>query len=382
MYNRSLSRANVARFLVLMSGAVTPLAFADTLIPPPGYYAEIQYGSVTARSCEPAPAPFTGVMDFPSKYEGSGKSRDTLNDVADARYKTLTKPINDMEKGATRLVEQYMAGGSTQTLTCVLAWYSTWANARALLGPAAGHTGKSQRKWALASLSGAWLRLKFSRSQPLAAHARQAATIEHWLGTVATQVTHEWNENDPLDKINNHYYWAAWSVMATSIITDRRDLFNWATKMYTIFAQQVDAEGFLPNELKRQTRAGSYQIYAVTPVAMLAAFGKANHVNLAGEGNNALQRAAARAIIADDDPGQFEAKTGRAQVPATTNGQQSGNAWLEPYCWTVQCLPPVAEKLLRLRPLRNTRLGGNVSDVFAHPKLVTTTQGDELPHDR
>ncbi|WP_051361809.1 mannuronate-specific alginate lyase [Solimonas soli] len=346
-----------------LSGAATP-ALADRLVPPPGYYAPVARGGKTP-ACPPPPPPFAGTLDFPSKYEGSGKSRDTLNEASDARYKTLTLPITTMEKGATRLVDQYMDSGSPQALACVLAWYGGWADARALLGPAANHTGKSMRKWALASLSSAWLRLQFSSSQPLAAHAQEAAKIQAWLGAIADQVVHEWNEDDPRERINNHYYWAAWSVMATSVVVDRRDLFDWAAKMYGIFAAQVDADGYLPNEIKRQTRAAGYQVYALTPVAMMAAFGKANHVDLASQGSNALQRAAERAIGAYDDPRAYEAKTGKQQVLEGADEQSSKLAWLEPYCWTLACSGAESAKLGSLRPMKNTRLGGDVTAVFA-----------------
>jgi poly(beta-D-mannuronate) lyase len=347
-----------------LAGMARP-AFASSLVPPAGYYSEVRTSNKAAPACAAAPPAFTGTLDFPSKYEGSGKSRDSLNDESDERYKALTQPISDMEKGASRLVDRYMDGGSAQALACVLSWYGGWASAHALLGPAADHTGRSERKWALASLSGAWLRLKFSRSQPLAAHAKEAAMIESWLGMIADQVTREWNEDDPREKINNHYYWAAWSVMATSVITDRRDLFDWSTRMYVIFAQQVDGEGFLPNELKRQTRAAGYQIYAVTPAVMLAAFGKANHVDLAGQGNNALQRAAQRAMAAYADPSSFEKKTGSAQVSDDPKAQSARMAWLEPYCWALVCSGSEQGTLRKLRPMQNTRLGGDVTAVFS-----------------
>jgi poly(beta-D-mannuronate) lyase len=354
---------NLPLMIGMSLGLVTGPALAGQLVPPPGYYAPVGH-TAKAASCPPPPAPFSGILDFPSKYEGSGKSRDTLNEDSEARYKELTRPITDMEKGATGLVDQYMDSGSPQTLDCVLSWYGSWADANGLLGPAANHTGRSMRKWALASLSSAWLRLQFSSSQPLAAHAREAQKIEAWLGRIGSQVITEWGQNDPLAKINNHYYWAAWAVMATSVVTDRRDLFDWSTKMYAIFAKQVDEEGYLPNEMARQTRAAGYQVYALTPIAMIAAFGKANQVDLAGEGNNALQRAAERAIGAYDDPRPYQAKTGKKQVLEGADEQRSKLAWLEAYCWTVQCTGAPASKLAALRPLKNTRLGGDQTAVF------------------
>lgn len=350
---------------VLLAALSLPVqAQAAALRPPEGFTAPIvAKNKPKALQCPAAPAPFTAKLDFPSKYEGSGKARDQVNEASDQRYRTLIKPITDMEKGATKIVDKAM-DGQAGALDCALAWYGSWAQAGALLGPSANHTGKSMRKWALGSLSGAWLRLKFSSSQPLAAHAEEARRIESWLGRVADQVTQEWNADDPLEKINNHYYWAAWGVMATSVITDRRDLFDWSTRMYGVFTQQVDAEGYLPNEIKRETRAAGYQLYAVTPLAMVAAFGKANGVDLAGEGNAALSRAVGRALSVYDNPGEYERKTGKRQTLEGADEQRSKMAWLEPYCWTVSCEGVAASKLQELRPMNNSRLGGDLTRVF------------------
>ncbi len=97
-------------------------------------------------------------------------------------------------------------------------------------------------------------------------------------------------DNLPLEKTNNHSYWAAWSVMATSIATNRRDLFDWAVKEYKVGVNQVDDQGFLPNELKRQQRALSYHNYALPPLSMIASFALVNGVDLRQENNSALKR--------------------------------------------------------------------------------------------
>ncbi|HKE47149.1 MAG TPA: alginate lyase family protein, partial [Rhodanobacteraceae bacterium] len=232
---------------------------------------------------------------------------------------------------------------------------------------AANHTGRSLRKWTLGTLSSAWLKLEFSSTQPLAAYPQQAQAVQAWLGKIGDRVVAEWPETDPVEKINNHYYWAAWSVMATSVVTNRRDLFDWSAKMYGIFADQVDAEGYLPNELARETRALGYNNYAITPVAMMAAFGKANGVDLAGEGHGALKRAADRTLSGIADPHVFEAKTGKEQDLEGLDQQDSKLAWLEPYCWTVGCDGATAQKAASIRPMKNRRLGGNLSTLFAAP---------------
>ncbi|MDB5970734.1 MAG: algL [Hydrocarboniphaga sp.] len=363
MHIRTSTPIIVSGLLLSALGMSASVKAAD-LVPPPGYYAPVGQQKAKSFSCPAAPEPFAGTLDFPSKYEGSGKARDQLNEAADQKYKALTKPITDMETGATKLVDQYMESGQSEVLQCALDWYGGWARARGLLGPAANHTGASMRKWSLASLSGAWLRLKFSSSKPLASRSAQAAQIDAWLGEVADKVVGEWDLKAPLDKINNHYYWAAWSVMASSVVNNRHDQFDWAVKMYDIFAGQVDAEGYLPNEMKRESRAAGYQVYAVTPVAMIAAFGKANNADLAATGNKALSRAAERALSAYDDPSQYEAKTGKQQTLEGADEQSAKLAWLEPYCWATQCSAATIAKRDQLRPMKNRRLGGDVTAEF------------------
>ncbi len=63
----------------------------------------------------------------------------------------------------------------------VLLTLSAWADAGALTGAAANHTGKSMRKWALASFSSARLQLAFSPAQPLPLYTDQQKTITRWL---------------------------------------------------------------------------------------------------------------------------------------------------------------------------------------------------------
>lgn len=355
----------IRRFHLLIALAVccSVNAAAAALVPPAGYTAPVSQNS-GAFDCPTLPEPFTGPLDFPSKYEGSGKARDQLNKDSDAEYKARSKPINDMEKGITKLVDKYLETGRPQVLRCAVDSYLAWARAGALEGAGPTHTGRSARKWALASLSGAYLKLKFSSTQPLAQYPAQAASIERWLGTLADKVVSEWDPNQPIEKINNHYYWAAWSVMATSVILDRRDLFDWSTHLYRIFSTQVDEDGYLPNELHRQTRALGYHIYAITPLAMIAAFGKANGLDLAGEGHGALRRVVDVTLQGVENPALFEQRTGKRQEVRGADTQDYELAWLEPYCWTVSCSSAAAQKLASLRPVQNTRLGGDMTRVF------------------
>ena len=351
----------IASALLLgLSGQVA----AAGLVPPPGYAAGIEKQKSGAGDfkCEAVPTPFTGKLQFRSKYEGSDSSRSTFNASADKSFRDSTASITSLEKGVAQQVTRYLRDGRPQQLDCALGWLTTWARADALLSTDFNHTGKSMRKWALGSLSGAWLQLKFSNARPLAAHQAQAEEIEKWFGRLADQVVSDWS-NLPLAKINNHSYWAAWSVMATAVVTDRRDLFDWAVKEYRVAANQVDADGFLPNELKRKQRALAYHNYALPPLAMIASFAQVNGVDLRGENNQALKRLGEQVLAGSKDPRAFERKTGDDQDMDDLR-VKTKYVWLEPWCSLYACNADVQKRRQGMQPFNSFRLGGDVTRLY------------------
>lgn len=355
-------RAPVAALLLVISATVLPAQ--ARLQPPPGFTAAVQRDDDDVDECPEPPEPYTAALDFPSRYEGSDSARDKTNKKAEREYKRRSAAINDFEKGFSKLVDHYMKDGHAAQLDCALAWLDRWSQAQALLGAAKTHTGMSMRKWALGSVASAYLRLKFSRSQPLRDRAATAQRAEAWIGRLAERVIAEWR-GAPDEKFNNHEYWAAWAVMASAVVLDRRDLFDWPVAVFRRAAGQVDAEGYLANELARETRALQYHNYSLPPLAMLAAFAKANGVDLSRENDGALQRLARRTLAGVDDPGLFEAKTGKRQTREGTD-EASKFAWLEPYCWVYTCGEDLQRRLQSLRPLKTYRLGGDITALFAH----------------
>jgi poly(beta-D-mannuronate) lyase len=339
---------------------------AEALRPPIGFTVAVGTDDKDLRDCPDDAAPFTGALDFPSKYAGSDKARDDYNAKSDREYKRRIAPITAFERGVSRQVDDFIRGGRPAALDCAIDLLADWGRERGLEGASRSHTGKSMRKWALGSVAASYVRLKFSTSRPLATvDADTLADIEAWIGRVAAQVVDEW-DNQPLKKVNNHEYWAAWSVMAAAVALDRRDLFDWAVDQYHTAANQIDAQGFLPNELARDTRALYYHNYALTPLAMLAAFGQANGVDLADDNDHALDRLARRVLDGVADPGDFENRTGTKQNLSEFE-ESSKFAWIEIYCWLRPCDAALLTRLEALRPLGSTRLGGSVTDLFSKP---------------
>ncbi|MBC9250536.1 poly(beta-D-mannuronate) lyase [Pseudomonas alcaligenes] len=354
--------AGAGLFLLLAQGCSKDHDGA-ALQPPPGYLLAAPAPSGKPHSCPAVPVPYTGELYFPSKYSGSDAARDQINPQAAARYAQLTADVRNLENGVNKLVARYLHDGQPASVDCALAWLSSWAEADALLSTHYNHTGKSVRKWALGSVAGAYLRLKFSRSQPLAGHGAEAKRIEGWIARLADQVVRDWNAQ-PLERRNNHQYWAAWSVMASAVILDRRDLFDWAVAQYRQGMSQVDGEGYLPRELSRQTRALAYHNYSMGPLLMIAAFAEANGLDLREENADAMQRLAQRLESGLHDPKIFQEKTG---YPQTLEDLQDSNrfAWLEPYCALYPCSQKTEAWRRSLEPLDTYRLGGDMTQLFS-----------------
>jgi poly(beta-D-mannuronate) lyase len=324
-----------------------------------------QKGPATSvHKCTPPPEAFVGALEFASKYEGSGRSRDTLNPEAEARYRLATRSIQAFEAGLARLTDQHVRGAAGSA-DCAWQWLHAWARAGALTGTA-NMTGKAVRKWALAAI--AFNRLKVGDSCPLGAAERR--TVDDWMRGLAQQVIDE-NDDLPSAKINNHYYWAAAAVGATGVALDDRELFDWAMEAYRRSVRDIDAEGVLPRELARRTRALSYHAYALQPLVMLAEMGRVNGIDLYAEADCALCRLVRRVSEGVQDPGYFEQRTGARQ--AMEEGKE-GNAMTWVVLLSQAC--PGDSRLKRLdadyQPFVGRRLGGNLTDLFQHTRKERT----------
>jgi poly(beta-D-mannuronate) lyase len=355
--------AAVAAGLCGALAACVTVSAPAALAPPPGFTLAVQdKDGDEGAECARPPKPHTGPLDFPSKYEGSDAARDDVNPKAEAQYEAQTGAIRELERQVSSMVSRYLHNGRDGQLACALGWLDAWAQAGALLGKAETHTGKSVRKWTLASVASAYVRLKFSVSAPLARHPEQVQRIEAWLGQLGDLVVKDWKDQ-PLKNLNNHQYWAAWAVMADAVALNRKDFYDWALAQYQTAAKQVDGEGYLANELKRDTRALAYHNYALGPLTMIAAFAKANGTSL-GDSQPAMQRLAGRVLAGVDNPKAFEAKTGEKQ---TRDGidESSKFAWMEAYCWTFSCDAGFTRRMDKMRPLKTYRLGGDLTELFA-----------------
>ena len=117
---------------------------------PPGYYA-----AVGERRAAPAAA-LRCRRRIPAAWSSPASTKAPIrrgrpSTSREKTFRSQIKDITDMERGATKLVTQYMRSGRDGDLACALNWMSAWARAGALQSDDFNHTGKSMRKWALAA---------------------------------------------------------------------------------------------------------------------------------------------------------------------------------------------------------------------------------------
>src|SRR5471032_802977 len=153
MQTRMLKKLLAPSLLTLAMFAGATQAAAP-LRPPQGYFAPIEKMKTgdNSEGCDPMPTPYTGPLQFRSKYEGSDKARSTLNVQSTQSFRDTTSDITKMERGTSKRVMQFMRDGRPEQLSCTLNWLTAWAQADALMSKDFNHTGKSMRKWALGSM--------------------------------------------------------------------------------------------------------------------------------------------------------------------------------------------------------------------------------------
>ena len=96
--------------LAMFAGVVNAAA---PLRPPQGYFAPVEAFKTGdfKNDCDAMPAPYTGSLQFRSKYEGSDKARATLNVQSEKAFRDSTADITKLEKDTSKRVMQFMRDG-------------------------------------------------------------------------------------------------------------------------------------------------------------------------------------------------------------------------------------------------------------------------------
>ena len=120
----------LVRRLCLVIAAVTATSDGASLQPPAGYQQPPQHHAASRFTCPSFPAPFTGALDFTSKYEGADSARATLNPQADQAFHEQTKAITELEKVVSQVVTGFARDGNLARADCVVNGLDAWMPGR------------------------------------------------------------------------------------------------------------------------------------------------------------------------------------------------------------------------------------------------------------
>lgn len=316
--------------------------------------------------CKPAPAPVRDLIVAPF-YEKGDPTHSRIDPAADALYREQLKPLRAFVSDTIKMGDAYLG---TQPRTpasaeCAISRMESWASAHALLGHLSPQ-GAYERKWTLSSLGMVYMAL--SDAPDIA--PKQRATVESWFGDLARAVLPPYSGASTGAR-NNHLNWAALAVLEAAVITNDQALFDWAVDRLKVAVDQIDADGSLPLELARASRALHYHVFALQPLVTAAEILAANGIDMYGWQGGALHRLVAFTRASLANPAALEARLGVKQ-DVSDPVPPSLYSWAEAYAARFGD-PETLTVLARVR-------GRGLSDGFAGGSQTLRFGLSTLPH--
>jgi poly(beta-D-mannuronate) lyase len=214
-----------------------------------------------AGACDSVPP---AIVDITANRYYTDKHNSVIDPVLRAQNVAAVKPIDDFLNAVARSASNYQAAPdkAAPDAQCGLTWLTGWANNKAMLGKMSSNQAFYTRKWTLGGLA-----LSYAKLKP-AANEAQRRDIEAWLQELAG-LTIEHSDNHKGVR-NNHYYWEGLAVTAAGAVTGDARALAWGRKVFDEAMTHVAADGSLPREMERATKALHYHLFAVEPLVMMA----------------------------------------------------------------------------------------------------------------
>ncbi len=271
-----------------------------------------------AQSCPAVPKPVVD-LDVERFYGDKAGSKVDAGKLAahDAAVAPLTAFLREVTQNADKAVRRTARGSRDEVAACVLAWLEGWAKGGALLGSMKSQQAEYQRKWDFAGLSLAYVKVR-----PFAS-PQQRAVIQAWLVRLADQSRAFFHDTGR--SRNNHWYWLGLGFAAVGLDSPKH--WEMARGIMRDAARDIAADGTLPKEMERQSRALFYHAFAVMPLVVMAEVAASRGEDWYAFENGALHRLVAVTHAGLIGPETFDRLAGVAQErPVNTRA-----GWLQLY---------------------------------------------------
>lgn len=272
----------------------------------------------SAQTCGPVPPPVVDIA-LERFYEDSAGS--IVEPTRLEEHKAKTAPLLEFVGTVTWLADRAHRQRSSpiDTFACGLTWIRGWAGSGAYLGKMDGKQAEAQRKWDLAGIALAYLKLKQFATDD------DRTIIEPWLVKVADAARAHFEDKGV--KRNNHWYWMGLALGAVGIAADSDKHWQQAKEIMADGARDVAPDGTLPLEMAREGRALHYHAFALMPLVTLAELGASRDEDWYALNDGALHRLVAKTAEGLIDPSIFDKLAGVAQQRPVNPGA----GWIELY---------------------------------------------------
>lgn len=286
-------------------------------------------GSVNpdAAPCELIPPPPRRI-ETRSKYDQAFKSKSVIDEQAAELRRQALDPINEAIRRLDAIAATTSTGNDGDS-SCVARNVTAWAARQALTDMATSDANLTRDRF-MAKITAIIDDLE--RKNVLLSRDRQ---VRYWLQDIGEQTIAYYDlQAGPTSRRNNHRYWAGLAVARIGRILDDEHMLSWAVTSLDVGLCQVDANGFLPLELARQTKALDYHLFAYSALRPLHDLLQAEGHAEPGKCASGLARLQTRVETGLKTSASFEQATGyRQDPPSRTNRlaiaqMSAGNAGL------------------------------------------------------
>lgn len=274
--------------------------------------------AAAAEDCPAIPPPVVDLKIERFYEDGAGSIVEpTRLEAHKAQMAPLVEFVGTVTKLADRANRQ--RSSPRNTIACALSWMRAWAKGGAYLGKMNEKQAEYQRKWDLAGVALAYVKLREWASED------DRAAIEPWLKKWADAARAFFD--DKTVKRNNHWYWLGLAEAGVALATGDDTYWQHAKAIYLDAMKNISVEGTLPLELERKGRALYYHVFAVEPLVVLAELAAAKGEDWYQLGDGALHRLVAKTAAGLRDPAIFDTLAGEKQQRPV----KPGYGWAELY---------------------------------------------------
>lgn len=293
---------------------------------------------IVHAACPEAPA---AIRDIDANSFYIDEHHSIIDKELEKKYHDNIKPLEDYLRKVAEFADKRIERKDDDSGRCAIAWLDAWAQGGAMQGRMINGRGDTQaqfeRKWMLAGLSIAYLKVRDL------ATPEQAQHIAPWMQDIADQSLALFDS--PKHKRNNHYYWVGLAVMGTAVATDSKPHLDRARAVFDKALGDIEDDGTLPMEMDRAGMALHYHNFALSPLVLMAELAKLKGEDWYAHKDGRLKLLMQRTQSGLADPSWFQQRTGvKQKIPS--DGAQ---------CWTV-----LLDRNSQSGPCRYNHFGGSV----------------------